>query len=158
MTPSGPQFIMAVKLRRVYTFHITIHAAAAGLEPGTTIDLAGHEYRPLSISPSDLTAPLPATFDDCIDSLARLPQMFCEPDGSLVWTSPPQADRWLVDGQLSENEGRLHTVELKGTCPAEAFDQLLAALGPPGTSLVFQLMREGIYLDEAEFRRWASPL
>ncbi len=140
----------------MYTFHITIHAAPSPVESHNTIDLRGREYRPLRIVPGELSAPLSVTFDDCLDALARLPQMFCEPDGSVVWTSPPREDRWTVNGQLTDGAGHLHTVELKGTCPADQFDQLLAALGPPEAALVFQLMREGIFLDEAEFRRWAS--
>ena len=158
LIPAGALPIIAVNLRRVYTFHVTIHAGAAHVEPGGTVELAGCACRPLRIAPGDLTEPLPVRFDDCVEALAKLPQMFCEPDGSLVWTSPPQVSRWQIDGQLTDGAGRLQTVELKGTCPANQFDQLLAALGPPRTALVFQLMREGIFLDEADFRRWATAM
>ena len=44
---------------------------------------------------------------------------------------------------------------MKGTCPPQRFDELLAALGWPQTQLVFQLTRQAVFLDEAEFRRFA---
>ena len=53
-------------------------------------------------------------------------------------------------------DGRLVYVEAKGSCPADAFDQLLRAVGWPAVPLVFQLIREGLYLDEATFRRYAG--
>ena len=96
------------------------------------------------------------TFEIACERLAALERMFCEPDGSFVWTSAQGEPAWQVDGNLYDHQGLLQFVDLSGTCPAEHFDRLLAALGWPETPLVFQLTREGVLLDEAEFRRQAS--
>ncbi len=143
-------------LPAVYSFHVTIHARSSDLHPVDAIDLDGRTYCPLAVGPDDLAGPLPVSLDEALEALAKLPQMFCEPDGWLTWTSPPESPRWEITGQLTEHDARLHTVELKGTCPAERFDQILETIDRPGATLVFQLMREGVYFDEAEFRRWAS--
>ena len=82
--------------------------------------------------------------------------MYCEPDGSFVWTSPQRARAWQVDGNLYDRDGRLLFVDLKGTCPSDQFDRLLTALGWPQTKVMFQLTREALLLDEAEFRRVAA--
>ncbi len=81
--------------------------------------------------------------------------MYIEPDGSFVWVSSRGEATWQVDGNLYDHLNRLRLVDLKGSCPAERFDQLLAALGWPRTQLVFQLVRAAVFLDELEFRRWA---
>jgi hypothetical protein len=82
--------------------------------------------------------------------------MFFEPDGSFVWTSPSNEPAWQVDGNLFDRNGRVLFVDLKGSCPGDQFDRLLSALGWPATPLVFQLVREAVFLDEAEFRRYAA--
>jgi hypothetical protein len=96
------------------------------------------------------------SFEEASARLTKLERMYCEPDGSLVWVSSQGEPAWQVDGNLYDRNERLLFVDLKGTCLAESFDRLLAALGWPQTSLMFQLTREAVFLDEAEFRRWAS--
>ena len=102
------------------------------------------------------------SFEAARTMLSQLPRMFCEADGSFVWVSPQGAPAWQVDGNLYDRNERLLFVDLKGTCPADEFDRLLTALGWPETRLMFQLTREALFLDEAEFRRYAetgpSPL
>ena len=63
---------------------------------------------------------------------------------------------WQVDGQLYDRQGRLVYAELKGRCPPAALDELLRACGWPGVPLMFQLIHEAVYLDEAEFRCYAA--
>ncbi len=82
--------------------------------------------------------------------------MFVEPDGSFVWVADHGEPAWQVDGLLFDRAGQLVYVELKGSCPAERWDLLLGSLGWPTVPLVFQLVREAIFLDEASFRAWAS--
>ena len=58
--------------------------------------------------------------------------MFCEPDGSFVWVSSQGEPAWQLDGNLYDRNSRLLFVDLKGTCPRGAFDQLMTASdGPP---------------------------
>jgi hypothetical protein len=47
-------------------------------------------------------------------------------------------------------------VDLKGTCDERRFDELLSTLGWPETQLVFELVREAVFVDEATFREYAS--
>jgi hypothetical protein len=45
--------------------------------------------------------------------------------------------------------------DLKGSCPASDFDQLLVAFGWPQQAMMMQLVRPAVFLDEATFRRHA---
>jgi hypothetical protein len=101
--------------------------------------------------------PLAVSFDATTASLAALPRMFIEPDGSFVWVGTrPEGELWQVDGNLIDRGEVLAYVELKGCCPVERFDEFLRALGWPEAPLAFQLPRRGIYLAEDEFRRLAA--
>ncbi len=96
--------------------------------------------------------------------------MLLELDGSFVISgnvdqteragpsSAPSANvtRWHVNGHLFDFNGRLHRLELSGTCPPATFDELLRSVGWPRQPLVFELVREGIAANELEFRRIAS--
>ena len=100
---------------------------------------------------------LSVTFEAALDRLAKLPRLFIEPDGSFVWRgSDGRGGEWQVDGNLVDEGEALAYVELKGCCPSERFDDLLAALGWPQQPLIFQLPRRGIWLAESEFRRLAA--
>jgi hypothetical protein len=57
---------------------------------------------------------------------------------------------------LYDRAGRLLYVDLKGACPPERFDQLLRAVGWPDAGVMFQITAAAVFLDEAEFRRWAG--
>jgi hypothetical protein len=104
-------------------------------------------------------APQGATFDVDFETVAErlvaLPRMFFEPDGSFVWVSDQGAAGWQVDGVLYDRAGRVQYAELKGSCPAERFDQLLAAFGWPATAVLMQWTRQALVVEEAEFRRVA---
>lgn len=141
----------------MYSFYVTIHARAAEAAPGESIQLGGRQVRPLAVDREKLggTA-LPCSFEEASALFSKLPRMFIEPDGSFVWTSAHDDVAWQVDGNLYDRDGRLLFVDAKGTCPSEAFDRLLGALGWPETRLMFQLTREAVFLDEDEFRRFAA--
>jgi len=139
----------------MYRFHTTIHARPAEATPGMRVELAGHTVQTIDVDPTSLRVPCACSFEEAAEALSRLPRMYCEPDGSFVWVSPGNDPVWQVDGNLYDRDGRLLFVDLKGTCPAEAFDDLLRALGWPATPLLFQLVREAVFVDEAEFRRLA---
>jgi hypothetical protein len=102
----------------------------------------------------DSTAGLPVTFDAALAALEKLPRMFIEPDGSFVWRGAAAGGKgWQVDGNLIDQGPCLAYVELRGVCPDEQFDALLAALGCPAAGLVFQLPSAGLVLSESDFRR-----
>jgi hypothetical protein len=138
-------------------FAMTIHARPADASPGPTLLLAGCEVGTLAVEPAALAGSLfDCDFETALDRLAALERMYCEPDGSFVWTSPGGEATWQVDGNLYDRAGRLSHVELQGTCPSERFDRLLDALGWPKTAVVFVLKREAVVLEEAAFRRFAG--
>jgi hypothetical protein len=100
---------------------------------------------------------LQVTFDEALAALEQLDRLFIEPDGSFVWTgAAADGGAWQVDGNLIDQGERLAYVELKGACPEDRFDRLLAAVGWPEARLVFQLQQSGMLVDEAEFRRRAN--
>lgn len=139
------------------SFYVTLHARPAGVTDGPTVELSGHRVRTLRVAPEQLaTAKMDRSFEAVIGELGKLTRMYCEPDGSFVWTSCQDEPRWQVDGNLYDRDGRMLFVDLKGTCPADCFEQLLAALGWPETKLMFQLTREAVFLGEDEFRRFAA--
>ena len=96
------------------------------------------------------------SFEEASVALAQLPRMFIEPDGSFVWVSSSSEPHWQVDGVLYDRDERLLFVDLKGTCPATAFDQMLSAVDWPQTPVMLQLMREAVFVDEATFRAIAE--
>jgi hypothetical protein len=141
----------------MYEFFITVHAQPPGAAAGPNIELKGHSLGTLHVDSEALsTTTMSCTFEAARAKLEGLPRMFCEPDGSFVWVSPQAAPPWQVDGNLYDRNERLLFVDLKGSCPADEFDRFLSALGWPATRLMFQLTREAVFLEEAEFRRYAE--
>jgi len=141
----------------VYSFFVTVHARPADAGDGPELVVAERSVRTLRIVRQTLSATtMECSFEEAQDRLAALGRMFCEPDGSFVWVSSESEPRWQVEGHLYDRIGRLLFVDLKGTCPANDFDRLLAAFGWPKTPLMFQLTREALFLAEEEFRGWAQ--
>ncbi len=115
-------------------------------------------------------APFACTWEDAATLLEQLPRMIFELDGSFVVSgehqrakragaSPPPTEtptRWQVDGHLFDFAGRLQRLELHGSCPPAAFDELLRSIGWPQQPLVFELVREGVTVDECRFRALAA--
>lgn len=102
------------------------------------------------------TQPWNVTFDAAFAALEQIPGVFIEPDGSFLLVSRPGKPKWQVEGNLYDQGPGLAHVEMKGSCPEERLDELLKPLGWPEVPLVFQMVREGTKLTEAEFRRAAG--
>jgi hypothetical protein len=100
----------------------------------------------LLVSAADLL-PLAVTFEAAAAALEALPRLYFEPDGSFVWVGEQNA--WQIDGQLHDRGRTLDDAELKGHCPAECLDSLLRALRCDEETLVFCLVQQGVYVDEA---------
>ncbi|HEX4000336.1 MAG TPA: hypothetical protein VHX65_17425 [Pirellulales bacterium] len=140
----------------MYAFHVTIHARPDDAAPGTAVALGNRSVATLDVPRESLSIPFGISFEEAAQRLEKLPRSCVEPDGSFFYGSRQGMPEWQIDGNLFDRGGRLLFVDLKGTCPAEEFDRMLAALGWPETRLAFQLVREAVLLDEAEFRDWAS--
>lgn len=139
------------------SFHVCLHARPTDAPAGPVRTLAGIELATLNVVPSELP-PLGVSFEEATAALSALPRMYCEPDGSFVWVSSAGEKNWQIDGNLYDRGGRLLFVDLKGSCPATEFDRLLTACGWAATEVVFQLVREALYLAEPEFRRYAGAM
>ncbi len=136
--------------------HVTVHARPKEAAEADTLQLPGGEFQTLRVPAASLGTPFEVSFETASDALQKLERMFLEPDGSFVWVSAAGQPRWQLDGVLYDRDGRLLYVDLKGTCAPQPFDRLLAALGWPQTPVMFQLARQAVFLDEAEFRRYAG--
>ena len=142
----------------IYAFDITLHgrtADAIGAQPAVAHVDAWGTWSVLAVPRDLLSVPMAVTFDEAIGRLGRLERMYAEPDGSFVWTSPRDGLWWQVDGNVTEKDHRVLLADLKGSCPAAAFDRLLEAFGWPQQAMIMQLVRPALFLDEPTFRRHA---
>jgi hypothetical protein len=137
-----------------YRFHANIFALPSKAAPGLTMALRGIAIPTLRAQTFD--AFFPATFEEAYDALAKLPRVDIEPDGFFVISGDIDGRRWQLDGHLYDFGDRLHRVELHGDCPPESLDAILACFGWPQTPLAFELVIEGVALDEAAFRQFAA--
>jgi hypothetical protein len=140
----------------MYNFQIVLHARPAEAVPDGVIDVEDRQVAILAVPPATLATCFRVSFEEAEAALAQLPRMFIEPDGSFVWVAAEGEPRWQVDGVLYDRDERLLYVDLKGSCPAAAFDQLLTALGWPETEVMMQLTRAAVFLDEKTFREFAD--
>ncbi len=138
------------------SFHTTVHVRTPEVSEGSEIELPAGRVRTLNAPHEALATPFGLSFEEAGAALAQLRRMYFEPDGSFVWTGTQSEPRWQVEGNLFDRDGRLLFADLKGACPNEQLDRLLAAFGWPRTPLMFQLVREAVFLGEAEFRQYAG--
>ncbi|MDZ4817471.1 MAG: hypothetical protein SGJ20_00705 [Planctomycetota bacterium] len=145
-----------MKFPAMLSFHTTIHARAANIAAGPSLDCHGVSVAPLAVPAEALAHPFPVSFEEAYAVLEALERMFIEPDGALVWVSSATEARWQLDGVLYDRNGKLLIVDLKGTCTPTALDQLLRCLGWPATELMFQITQQAIIVSEADFRRMST--
>ena len=139
----------------IYAFDITLLRRGDGT-PGPVYGDDRGRWPTLDVPRDQLVVPMAVQFDDAMSRLAALERMFVEPDGSFVWVSPRSDSTWQVDGNAFERDGRVLLVDLKGSCPPEEFDRLLAAVGWPHEPMMMQLVRAAVLLDEQTFRQHAA--
>ena len=139
----------------MYVFQASIHALPSKAVSGKVVALGRGKFRTLKVDAASIPS-LPVTFEDAALALSAIDRLYFEPDGSFVWVSDNPDQSWQLDGVLYDRAGQLLYAEVQGTCPADIFDRLLTALGWPAIRLMFQLRLEAVFLDEPEFRRYAS--
>jgi hypothetical protein len=142
----------------LYAFDITLHGRGPGVADARPDDShadAWGRWPMLAVPRDQLAVPMAIGFDEAIERLSRLDRMYAEPDGSFVWTSPREGLWWQVDGNVFDKDGRVLLADLKGSCPTADFDRLLAAFGWPQQTMMMQLVRPAVFLDEPSFRRHA---
>ena len=142
----------------MYAFECSLHALPDNEVPvsGEPLTDSCGQWLTLLIAQDQLVTPLPIGFDDVLKQLNTLPRLYAEPDGSFVWTSPHENIRWQVNGNLYERNDRVLFVELKGSCPASEFDQLLACFLQDEKACVVQLTRPAVFVTPEIFRAHAG--
>lgn len=136
----------------MYRFCISLHALPTSAIASRENTIKGVSVVCLEIKPEQSHLPLDVSFEEAVVALNQLTRMFCEPDGSFVWRGDDQGG-WQVDGVLFDRAGKLIYIELRGKCPAQQFDDILRSLGWPKTKIMFQLVAEGVFVDEATLRQ-----
>ncbi|MCA9167505.1 MAG: hypothetical protein KDB23_07540 [Planctomycetales bacterium] len=134
-------------------WHITIHAHPGKEVPQSSTAVRQRELLRLELPSEWLTLPMSLSFDTVLARLEQLPRLYIEPDGSFIWIGPQGPDQWKFDGQLHDSTGGLMTIELKVSGTDPELDAILGCLDWPEKAYVFQLVREGIYLDHAQVRQ-----
>jgi hypothetical protein len=141
----------------LYAFESSLHRhPGEGLTPRGPHTDAWGTWPAVTVPNELLAVPLVISFDEAIDRLSQLERMYAEPDGSFVWVSAREGLSWQVDGNVFDRDGRVVLVDMKGSCPPEEFDRLLACFGWPGEPPLFQLVRPAVFLEESVFRRHAE--
>jgi hypothetical protein len=143
----------------LYRFHANLFSRPENLMAGPNVELRGASRPTLRGSnrePPTFSRYFELTFEQALDALKKLPRLDAEPDGFFVIAGDHEGRRWQIDGHLFDFNDRLHRVELHGECPHEALDLLLRCFGWSMTPLVFELVMEGVALDEDQFRSWAG--
>lgn len=142
------------------SLHASVYALPASAIEGPSCELRGVGL--LTLQGGDggrlaLLETFAVTFEQAQGALLELPRCDCEPDGFFLITGhTPGGVFWRLSGHLNEHEERLHRVELNGECPAASLDAVLRCFGWPATRVAFELVREGVVLDEAALRRYAA--
>lgn len=144
-----------------YQFHVNIYQRPSRLTLGERVELREIPLKRLCEAdgrPPTFDQFLPKTFEGTVDSLLQLPQIDVEPDGFFVHSGLVGGVRWQLDGHLYDFGNRLHRLQLHGDCPSDRLDAVLDCLARPRgeSSFAFELVREGVALDEASFRQWAA--
>lgn len=128
-------------------FHCIIHA-----KPGVTNSTV-KGTSPLTLETSLASENVfKCSFEDVVANFESLPRMFLEPDGSFVWVIQSNTTRFQLDGLLVDNGTNLISVELKGACDEATLEQVLTAVGWPEQEVVFQLVQQGVCIDQLDFR------
>ena len=142
----------------MYAFECSLHAPPDSDAPvsGEPLTDSCGLWPTLLIAQDQLSTPLSIGFDDVLNQLGNLPRLYAEPDGSFVWTSPQENTRWQVNGNLYERNDRVLFVEIKGSCPASEFDQLLACFLSDEKACVVQLTRPAVFVTVEVFRAHAG--
>ncbi|QDU58989.1 hypothetical protein [Aeoliella mucimassa] len=141
-------------------FHANVFAVPSQLTAGpemTLREVALSTYAAPAGGPPMFDAILPVRFEEVQQRLLKIDRMDIEPDGYfLVAGGEQQGCRWQIDGHLFEYHGKMHRVEMHGSCSEEKLDELLSCFGWPECPMVFQLVHEGVTLSESDFRKFAA--
>ena len=132
-------------------FDIALHRRPERTYPGMAMQIDGVMVEMLMVVMDGGDDALPVEFETAEQQLGQLPRMFCEPDGSFVWTGEQGPAAWQVDGQFYDRYDQVQYVELKGNCPRPQFQQLLACFATTPEQSMYRLIHGGIFVDWENF-------
>lgn len=148
------------------SFQANVYALPVTAVAGPTRELRGSEVPTLageSGGPPLFLEVLSVSFETMQQRLMEMPRCDCEPDGFFLLTGHnDEGDFWKLNGHMQEyqpdgaDEPLMHRTELSGECPAGYLDMVLRTMGWPDAELAFELVKEGMTLREADFRKYAA--
>lgn len=120
------------------------------------VEEAPKTERLLSGLPVDAASipPLRMGFEEARDLLGQLERLWFEPDGAFFWNGAHGEAVWQIAGMLYDFGGAIRWVEIRGQCPLDAWETLLACLGWPEQPLLAQLRRERQFVRVEDLRLW----
>lgn len=136
-------------------FDVVLHPLVAGSTPGPVHADTWGSWPTIVVPRAAHGGTTTVGFDEALSRLDALGRAFVEPDGAFVWVGTGGPGRWQVDGNAWERDGRIHAVDVRGTCPLDELLRLLAVWRGPDERLAVEILRAGIHLDEATFLRHA---
>ena len=90
------------------------------------------------------------SYETVAESLAEIPRLYIEPDGSFVWVSSEDVAR-KINGQVTDDGSQVMFVEFRGRALQKDIDPILSTLRDPVTDLQVQLLPGGEIIDESAF-------
>ena len=141
------------------TWHLRVAGLPANASTSATALILEHSVETLELPTGP--SPLVESFEQVAERLSRLPNLHFEPDGSFSWCSiqrPSTNQRvWRLDGMVYDRENHVEYVELKGNCDLVSWETLTRILsGVEYVPLIVQLVGQGIWISEQEFKRCLS--
>ncbi|PQO47607.1 hypothetical protein [Blastopirellula marina] len=106
---------------------------------------------PISLHPDPASGLFPISFEQVEAVWSEWPRMFFEPDGSFVWVADDQS--WQLDGVVYDRDDHVLRVDLTGVYQTAPLEQLFRTLGWPEANLRVELVRDGQFLEVADFLR-----
>ena len=104
----------------------------------------------MQVRPNQQAEALDVSFEEVLGDLEKQ-NCFAEPDGSFVWAGSQNGEIWRLSGQLTDNGERMLFAEIKGECPIAVFESVETILSRGDRTLMFQLPRQGVFVDRATF-------
>ncbi len=146
-------------------FNANVFAKPKSTQVGQAVTLRGESLQTLIHEvggPPRFLATLPNSFEAIQQQLLETTHCDCEPDGFFLITGHEGDAFWRLNGHMHEYqpegvpEPLMHRIELNGECPESVLDLVLSAIGWPEQTLVFELVHEGVSLEEAALRTYAA--
>ena len=140
------------------SFHVRLYVRPAGSYSGETLVLHGTPIPTVAVGRCMPDQPFDITFSEVVDRLAQLPGMYVEPDGSFAWRPGATEEQAYICGLLCDRDDRLLFIEAQGQADSRMLARLLEACHCDTTAVLFELVREGVFVDYAGLCKYFGAL